>query len=101
MLRRLYDKNYQTVRAHLRELNELEVIRPDSAEGIRAVLDKVRVTRKQLKSLITVEKLADFQMIHKVELQMNPDLRKEWDRKQGVTKLPVMEDLFAFLEQEN
>lgn len=67
---RAYNNEYQTIRAHIRDLFEMPTVKAESYSGIRGLINTVTNTSRQLASLLEPEARCEFMIMYLLENRM-------------------------------
>lgn len=98
-LTRQYDNDYRTIRAHLQKIHELKPMRSASCEDMNESLYTVRNAQRNLQSMLTADRLSDYQFLHKLEAILDEDSKREWEMRRDANTLPTLAEMFEFLER--
>lgn len=98
-LTRQYDNDYRTIRAHLQKIQELKPMRASSCEDMSESFYTVRNARRNLQSMLTADRLSDYQFLHQLEAILDEDSKREWEMRRNANTLPTLVEMFEFLER--
>lgn len=59
----------------------------------------VRNARRNLQSMLTADKLSDYQFLHQLETILDADSKREWEMRRDTNTLPTLNEMFEFLER--
>lgn len=98
-LYRAYNNEYQTIRAHVKELFEMPSVQSESYLGIRNLINTVTNSNRQLASLLTSQEQCDFMLMYMLEVRMPTSTRSAWEMYRDTTARPRLADMIACLER--
>lgn len=98
-LTRQYDNDYRTIRAHLQKTHELRPMRAASCYDMSESFYTVRNARRNLQSMLSVDRLIDYQFLHQLEAILDEDSKREWEMRRDTNTLPTLDEMFEFLER--
>lgn len=96
---RAYNNEYQTIRAHVKELFEMPSVQSESYIGIRNLINSVTNSNRQLGSLLTSKEQCDFMLMYMLEVRMPASTRSAWEMHRDTTARPQLADMIACLER--
>lgn len=96
---RAYNNEYQTIRAHIRELFEMPVVKLESYSGIRSLINTVTNTSRQLASLLEPEARCEFMIMYLLENRMPGSTRTAWEMHRDTNTRPKLSDMLSCLER--
>lgn len=96
---RAYNNEYQTIRAHIRELFEMPTVKAESYAGIRGLINTVTNTNRQLASLLDPEARCEFMTMYLLENRMPVSTRTAWEMHRDTNTRPKLSDMLACLER--
>lgn len=99
MLKRRYDNDFQTIRAHLLKMHALKSLRKDSASDVELALNTAIHVQRELLLLVKPEQLSSYQFLFQLEQLLDADGRREWEMSRRMDALPTLQEMFDFLEQ--
>lgn len=96
---RAYNNEYQTIRAHIRELFEMPTIKAESYSGIRGLINTVTNTSRQLASLLDPDARCEFMIMYLLENRMPASTRTAWEMHRDTNTRPKLSNMLACLER--
>lgn len=94
-----YNNEYQTIRAHVRELFEMPTLDTESYSGIRALINTVTNANRQLASLLDPKEQCEFMIMFMLEERMPFNTRTAWEMHRDTTVRPKLSDMIGCLER--
>lgn len=99
LLKKRYDNDFQTIRAHLLKVYALKPMRRVSALDVEHTLNTTVHAQRELLRLVSPEQLSNYQFLFQLEQLLDADGRREWEMRRRIDTLPTLNDMFEFLEQ--
>lgn len=96
---RAYNNEYQTIRAHIRELFDMPTVKTESYSGIRGLINTVTNTNRQLASLLDPEARCEFMVMYLLESRMPSSTRTAWEMHRDTSTRPKLSDMLLCLER--
>lgn len=93
-----YDNEYNTIQTHLRKIDALRPVQRPSCDSIRTVLDTTRSAHRQLRLMLTAERIAEHLLMHRIEALLDAETLSLWSLRRLPNTLPTLDKLFEFLE---
>lgn len=59
----------------------------------------VRNARRNLQSMLSADRLSDYQFLHQLEAILDEDSKREWEMRRDTNTLPTLDEMFEFLER--
>lgn len=94
-----YDNEYQTIRAHVKELFEMQMVSTESYLGIRNLINTVTNTTRQMASLLAPQEQCECMIMYMLEERMPSNTRTAWEMYRSTTTRPKLSDMLACLER--
>lgn len=94
-----YNNEYQTIRAHVRELFEMPTLHAESYSGLRALINTVTNANRQLASLLEPREQCEFMIMFMLEERMPFGTRTAWEMHRDTTIRPKLSDMIGCLER--
>lgn len=93
-----YDNEYNTVKAHLRRIDDLRPVQRPTCATIRQVLDTVRSAHRQLQVLLTTDQVTEHLLMHRIEGLLDSESLSQWALRRLPMQLPTLAGLYEYLE---
>lgn len=94
-----YDNEYQTIRAHVKELFEMPTVPTESYLGIRNLINTVTNTTRQLASLLEAQEQCECMIMYMLEERMPSSTRTAWEMYRSTSTRPRLSEMLACLER--
>lgn len=98
-LQEVYDDEYQIVNAHLRNLFNMPSLRTANYTELRRLIDRSTMEIRSMGVLGIQIEHWDPVLILLIVDRLDADTAREWEMHRDVRALPVLNDLYAFLER--
>lgn len=98
-LQEVYDDEYQIVNAHLRNLFDMPYLRTANYAEMRRLIDRSSMEIRSMRALGIMIEYWDPVLMYLIVDRLDVETAREWEMTRDVRALPLIADLYAFLER--
>lgn len=95
---RIYDQDFQCIRAHIQALFNCQTIQTPNYENLRGLLNTFTNAHRQLLLLLSHQEITEYMLFHMMELRLDSATREQWQLSQPNDRKPTLANLTQFLE---
>lgn len=93
-----YSNEYNTIRAHLQALHALKPMQQPTGDLMRQIIDTARGSFRQLQLLLKPEQVAEYMLLHQLEVLLDAEGRTQWNLRRTAETLPNLSQMFSFMQ---